>query len=688
MSISKHLTMGMVVGTLLLSGCQGGKQATADTSAQKPAAGILQCDTATLQADDLARNSLDWKKMWALCPASPVAGYNHAIQELKNGRVEQARAIVAEASSLHPDFLPLQQLGEQLKDPFAAIGSLADAKLKQWLMRGSDLTFNTPKPVKSVPPPLPELVKGEYEKAAAFQMRVEQAREERLRVLKTIEDRYAEEVSAYNAAVANHNAALEKEKQERLAQLPARRAQFVTEAMHAVLGNPSVTSPVYDPETERFYALLVSGSGAVAEKITISVPVNAARSFKEHIEDVRPVVPYSLKGDRLERGVPYVTLGKEQYNAMFTDEGFTPVTMTAVADAVLPAGTEASVMVVSRQDMKQMLTEDEEYFGAALSTQDDPKLARLRQEQAETRRQLQLAQQEKKREEERERLEHEIRLQQKELAALGGTYGQQYEGLDEKIQWTFCPAKKAASDTVAVVIGNRAYKKGIPLVHYAYNDALAVKKFLIEGARVPEENILFQKDATKGEMEGLFRRTLPMRVTPGKTDVIVYFSGHGMPVENEALLLPSDARPETADIAGYSRDELIKQLAALEARSVIVILDACFSGTAKDSTPLIMAKPVYRKPQNASLPQAVTLISASSANQISRMLPEEGMSLMTLYLLKGLSGEADTTKDNKITVAELRKYLTNAVSSTARKQFDAEQTPEVLGADQHSLISY
>jgi hypothetical protein len=114
-------------------------------------------------------------------------------------------------------------------------------------------------------------------------------------------------------------------------------------------------------------------------------------------------------------------------------------------------------------------------------------------------------------------------------------------------------------------------RHGIPLAPYAYNDAKAVRRFLIDGLGTPPENVLYFEDATRGEMEDLFRRTFPNRVTPGETEVFVYFSGHGMPVDDKARLLPADARPDTADITEYSRDALLAQLDRLHAASMTVV---------------------------------------------------------------------------------------------------------------------
>ena len=166
------------------------------------------------------------------------------------------------------------------------------------------------------------------------------------------------------------------------------------------------------------------------------------------------------------------------------------------------------------------------------------------------------------------------------------------------------------------------------------------------------------------------------------------------PRTGEALLLPSDTSPEYADISGYSRDRMLMQLASLGARSTTVILDACFSGTSKDAAPLVAGKPVFAQVAPATIPSGMVFISATNAGQIARMNEDKGMSLMTFYLLQGLGGstgkaiKADVNADGQISLGEIKSYLAEQVNRSARMTFSAEQTPEVLGPENHIFVRY
>jgi hypothetical protein len=51
------------------------------------------------------------------------------------------------------------------------------------------------------------------------------------------------------------------------------------------------------------------------------------------------------------------------------------------------------------------------------------------------------------------------------------------------------------------------------------------------------------------------------------------------------------------------------------------------------------------------------MITASRNDEISWVDDTSGMSLLTLYLLEGLSGKADTDKDGSIGTDEIEAYL-------------------------------
>jgi len=644
---------------------------------------------------DLARMDDAWDTIWQDCPGSPVATCNYIIHLIKSGDTTRAAEQATKAVEQFPDFPPLVSLARRIHDPLAFAAEVAESSYKDWLNRESDQPFNVSPPKKETPTSLPTLIKGEFEKRSDFETRVARAKADRKRELQNIEARYQDAVQAFNQKVTAHNQRIAAEKQQRMKGRFMARARCYNQAARDVLGPMSLKALQYDAEAEVFHGILNTTSGLFTKEVTISVPLeqDQAKTFKQERNQMAPFMDYTITKEGSLHGGPRVTHRDHTYVITLSDSTFVPVPVTAVADVAPPEPGQISPIKMVTND----ISIEEKYYQEALAVQDDPELAKLRQEKAENQRKLREARAAERREQERDKIQAEIRLQQEKLANMGGTAGEDYKGLTEKYHWQFPRTKTPATNMVAVVIGNRNYGNDIPKVYYAYNDARAMTQFLETGMGVPPENILTREDATKGEMEGILLKTLPKRITKGQTDVLVYFSGHGMPHPRtgEALLLPSDTTPEYADINGYSRDKLLTHLASLGARSTTVILDACFSGTSKDAAPLVAGKPVFARVAPAAIPPGMVFISATNAGQIARMDDDKGMSLMTFYLLQGVAGttgrsttKADVNGDHQISLGEIKSYLATQVNRSARMAFSADQTPEVVGPENHIFVRY
>ncbi len=83
----------------------------------------------------------------------------------------------------------------------------------------------------------------------------------------------------------------------------------------------------------------------------------------------------------------------------------------------------------------------------------------------------------------------------------------------------------------------------------------------------------------------------------------------------------------------------------------------------------------------------MTVFSASSGSQISGALKEKEHGLFTYYLLKGMSGDADTNKDKSIQLNELSKYVSKNVKDQAAIN-GREQTPELQGNKDRVLVQF
>jgi len=683
-----YITRGRFLSLVLiaLTGCQAEmSRGPSSLSAARSFSGqtmTMPCGMTLQKYDLLQRKSerVSWKQAYELCPGSAVAAYNYAVELMSAKKLDHARKVINQGLSLHSGFAPLNAIKAKLDSGINKAIQLANTRLLDWIKRPSTLSFDQQVPSKLELPPLPTLVKGEFEPSHAFRQRVEAAKEERAHKIHLVEDKYTRDVSAYNAAVKAYNKALEEEKRDRQNSIPGRRLVFLSESVSDVFGTPRFVDPLYNADEQNFHAKIVSERGDFDQQVIIQVPLQDAPAFKKSIERVVPELTFDYEGSSIHIKDIRAQFGGKSYKAILSDSTYDAVPVSVqLAEAEVPVGQSLDLMQPDQFETTTLLQESSQHFQDALKLEDDPDLARKRQELAELNRKRREAELQKKNEEEKTRLQAQIDRAKQQMASLGGGVAKEFKGLKMITDWKFTPGKSAHKDMVAVVIGNRSYGKGIPSVYYARNDAQAIRQFLEDGYGLPEENILYEENATKGVMEGIFRKRLRNRVTPGKTDVFVYYSGHGMPVGDDARLLPSDARPETADINGYSRDELLQQLASLDAHSLTVVLDACYSGTSKAGQALQETKAILIKPRQLKAPSNAIIISAASGRQTAFMDDQYGQSLMTFYLLEGLSGKADLDHDHKIRSEELASYMGDKVNHRALRLHDQPQNPEVKG---------
>ena len=250
--------------------------------------------------------------------------------------------------------------------------------------------------------------------------------------------------------------------------------------------------------------------------------------------------------------------------------------------------------------------------------------------------------------------------------------------------------KKKNLDALAVVFGVEDYKN-VSDVTFAKRDAAWMKKDFENVLGIPQNRIYYKTDSDVGQAEfsKVFSEDgwLDKRVKNNKTDLYIYYAGHGAPdiKKSKAYLIPYDGDPNYASQTGYEMDELYEQLDSLGARSTTVFLDACFTGANRESEILLAgARPVFME-VDASATRDVTVFSAAGGKEISSAWPEKKHGLFSYYLMKGMRGEADANGDKQITVGELGDYVKENVSDMAG-MLDREQTPGLETLDKNRVL--
>lgn len=245
----------------------------------------------------------------------------------------------------------------------------------------------------------------------------------------------------------------------------------------------------------------------------------------------------------------------------------------------------------------------------------------------------------------------------------------------------------------AVVIGISSYKDSrIPPLRYANKDAKAFYDWIISekgGRYAPSQvNLLLDRDATfKNIREALF---VWLKQAIEEDVITIYFAGHGSPespdASNNLFLLPYDAQYDSIATTGFPMWDIETALKRfIKAKKVIVIADACHSGgvgqsydIARRSSRGVEINPISSGLQNLSrIGDGVAVISASDDKQLSQESQTwgGGHGVFTYFLLKGLKGEADYSRDGSVTLGELIPYVSEQVRRATRNA----QSPTISG---------
>lgn len=168
--------------------------------------------------------------------------------------------------------------------------------------------------------------------------------------------------------------------------------------------------------------------------------------------------------------------------------------------------------------------------------------------------------------------------------------------------------------------------------------------------------------------------------------VFIYFSGHGL---NEALLpVEYKPNPDTQNECKLTNIEFSTRLNAIQAKQVVVILDACHSASAvsiieKSDSQL---ESYFSDAAAESLADGDRIILTSSkGNEVSHTFDGPN-SVFTKHLIKALEGHCVTKKDKAISVFDVYPYLKENVLEEVRKK-GRLQTPtlQVKGSDDFTL---
>ena len=231
--------------------------------------------------------------------------------------------------------------------------------------------------------------------------------------------------------------------------------------------------------------------------------------------------------------------------------------------------------------------------------------------------------------------------------------------------------------TFVVIIANENYQR-VESVPFASNDGNSFANYCREALGIPSSNIKVSINATLNDLKyQIDWLKQVMDVYAGEARAIFYYAGHGVPDEHDksAYLLPVDGYAENTS-TGYSLEALYNALGALPARSIMVFLDACFSGTRRDGKMLLSARGVAIKAKKTAPKGNMVVYSATQGDETAYPYQSQQHGMFTYYILKKIQ-----QSKGKLSMGELTDYVTQEVKRQSIVTNGKLQTPTVSLSD-------
>lgn len=204
-------------------------------------------------------------------------------------------------------------------------------------------------------------------------------------------------------------------------------------------------------------------------------------------------------------------------------------------------------------------------------------------------------------------------------------------------------------------------------------------------------NLRLLKDKTatrKGILEGLAWLKACAENDPEAT-VVIFYSGHGWLDKTSGgyYLIPSDTSPMYPAKTAFSATDLTTALQAIQAKRLLVIVDACHAAgmtTSKEGgeedlpdlpegyTPNALPKGLT---ETLSQGKGRAVFTSSSGEELSWVRKDQTMSIYTFHLIEALEGAGNRQGETLVKLSDLMGHLSQAVPETVRKECNAEQTP-------------
>jgi uncharacterized protein YjbI with pentapeptide repeats len=213
---------------------------------------------------------------------------------------------------------------------------------------------------------------------------------------------------------------------------------------------------------------------------------------------------------------------------------------------------------------------------------------------------------------------------------------------------------------------------------------------------VPTENVIV------GNIEGenLRKVILDFFITDTVEEddtLLFYFSGHGvLDSDGDGYLCSSDIDPDSPIRKGFAFDDLTNIMNKSRSKKIVLLLDCCYSGTARISkgkmiSPAELGKTAIQKSSKALRHvRGRCILAACSGTEEAYILREYGQSIFTYYIIKGLEGNENSIDNmGNVTIDTLADFVSKTIMSLPKhKRLNQTPLKKVESSIEIVLASY
>jgi hypothetical protein len=217
---------------------------------------------------------------------------------------------------------------------------------------------------------------------------------------------------------------------------------------------------------------------------------------------------------------------------------------------------------------------------------------------------------------------------------------------------------------LALVVSANDGGPGRPRLRYARTDADRLARVLQQLGGVAPADTLVVPDATASSLRAALDAVV-LRATRARAgarvEVVLYYSGHS---DEQGLLLQGERLP-------YA--ELRRWLEEVPAEVRIAILDSCASGALTREKGGVRAPPFLVDTSTSVKGHAI--LTSSAADEASQESDRIEASFFTHYLITGLRGAADASRDGRVTVNEAYQFAFHETLARTERTRSGPQHP-------------